>query len=427
MEGLFKHTLKTIDNEDFVCRNKTESTAFTRDRKLTFKDLIVNLMGFTRPSVQTELDRFYKSLSKSSSSFESVSKSAFTQSRKKLKPEAFIELTKGQLSYFDQNAPHKKDWNGKRVVAIDGSLLNLPHIDGLKKEFGSVKNQYEDIISARCSFAYDVCNELVLAASIAPRKSCEKDLAFSHLAQLNPAKDILVFDRGYPCQWLMGLLEKRGFKFCFRLSTAWKKASNLMKGDKDDIDWTMNRPSDRELGKLKTYGLSRKLEGLRLVSILLSSGEKEILVTNLTDRDKYTVNILKELYHLRWGVEEGYKSFKKVLHIEHFSGKTVHAIKQDFHARVFMLNMATMIRTQGIHQDDNNGRKHRVQPNKTQVLAKAKDFLVDLFYPKSLRKTIRQILNLLKTRLEIIRPDRSFPRPKTSSRRRHKILNSKGI
>jgi hypothetical protein len=63
-----------------------------------------------------------------------------------------------------------------------------------------------------------------------------------------------------------------------------------------------------------------------------------------------------------------------------FSGKTVKAIKQDFHARAFMLNMATMIRTQGNNKMDNDksGRKHKVQPNKTQVLAKTNDFLIDI-------------------------------------------------
>lgn len=93
-------------------------------------------MGFTRPSVQTELDRFYKALATSSDSFESISKSAFTQARKKLKPEAFIELAQSQLSYFTEHAPYKKDWKGHRIVAIDGSMLSLPSSDELSTSFG---------------------------------------------------------------------------------------------------------------------------------------------------------------------------------------------------------------------------------------------------------------------------------------------------
>lgn len=248
-------------------------------------------------------------------------------------------------------------------------------------------------------------------------------MAVNHLSQLVPKQDILVFDRGYPCQWLMGLLNQREFKFCFRLSTAWKRAHQLMEST-DDMDWTLVRSSHREWGKLKTYGLSKTLEGLRLVSIRLDSGEKEVLVTNLTDRSVYSIEDLKSLYHLRWGVEEGYKSFKKTLHIEHFSGRTPQAIMQDFHAKVFMLNMASMVRTQAINPTLN---KKNYQANKTQTLAKVKDFLVDLFYGKRIKEKIGMLINVLIKRIEIIRPNRSFPRSCSSSRRRHRITNSKGI
>lgn len=384
-------------------------------------------MGFTRPSVQTELDRFFKALSNSHTSFESISKSGFTQARKKLNYEALIDLSKSQLHYFNKKAICKKYWKGKRVVAIDGSLLNLPHTKEIADTFGSAKNQHEDLISARCSFAYDVCNELVLDAIIAPRLSCEKELAVQHLKHLNPKTDILVFDRGYPCQWLMGLLMKEGFQFCFRLSTAWKHAYRLIEEGNQDVDWTMVRHSQREWGKLKTYELSRELPGLRLSSIPLPGQEKEVLVTNLVDKEEYCLKDLKMLYHLRWGVEEAYKVFKKVLYIEYFTGKTVHAIFQDFHAKILMLNTASMIRTQAIKKITKAGKKNHYQPNKTQVIAKVKDFLVDVFFGNLIVESIKQLLHILKKRLEIVRSNRSFLRPDTSSRRRYKILNSKGI
>ena len=138
------------------------------------------------------------------------------------------------MTYVKENAPYQKDWKGKRIVAIDGSLLNLPHTEDIENEFGGVTNQHEKVVSARCSFAYDVCNELVLDAQIAPRRSCEKDLAIIHLPSLNSSTDILVFDRGYPSQWLKGLLMKENFKFCFRLSTAWKNASAQLEGEENE-------------------------------------------------------------------------------------------------------------------------------------------------------------------------------------------------
>ncbi len=428
VEGLLKNTLKTIDNEGFIDRNKMSSESFTRNRKLTFKDLLVVLMSLTRPSVQTELDRFYKAISKSTTSFESISKSAFTQSRRKLKPEAFIELTKTQLTYFEENAPFKKYWKEHRVVAIDGSTLGLPNAEELKKEFGVAKNQFDSVITAKCSFAYDVCNGLILDAIVAPYSSCEKELAVNHLSQLDPAKDILVFDRGYPSHWLIGLLMQKKFRFCFRLSSSWKDGLDLITEGKSDIDWILKRRSKKELGKIKKYSIPNKLEGLRLASIQLPSGEKEILATNLIDRETFSLDDLSALYNMRWGVEESYKLFKNVLHIEHFTGKTVQAIQQDFYAKVFMLNMASMIGSQGINQTRKNKKsKHKLQINKTQLLAKTKDFLLDIFYSNKLVKTITQLLHLINQRLEVVRLNRSFPRTDLSKRRRRRTINSKGI
>jgi hypothetical protein len=251
----------------------------------------VSLLSFSRPSVQIELDRFSKALSDSPESFETISKSAFTQSRKKLKPEAFIELAKAQLQYFQDHAPSKRNWKGARVVAIDGSLLNLPHTTEIRKDFGFVTNQHEEIVSARTSFAYDISNELILDSVVAPRKSCEKDLAVGHLDALDPLTDILIFDRGYPCQWLMGLLIQKGFRFCFRLSTAWKHAYAHMENGETDKEWILERASHRELGKLRTYNLPRNIEGLRLLSIELKDGEHELLVSNMINQSEYSLEL----------------------------------------------------------------------------------------------------------------------------------------
>lgn len=388
-------------------------------------------MSFTRPSIQTELDRFFKNISKSPDSFESISKSAFCQARKKLKPEAFIELYKSQLSYFQNHAPYKKNWKGKRVIAIDSSLLNLPPSEELGDSFGFMKNQHEfKSVGARCSVAYDVCNELIIDASIAARNSCEKELAVAHLDYLCPETDVLVFDRGYPGIWLMKLLQQKGFKFCFRLSTAWKDAVNLSNSNENDIDWVPTNRSNREFRKVKEYNLEHQLTDFRLVAVELSTGEKEILATNITDRSEYDLEILKELYHLRWGVEENYKVLKQVTLLEYFTGKTTQAIKQDFYARIFMVNMASMVASQGLEeqkQKKSKANKYTIKPNKTQVLAKTKDFLLDIFHATNPGKLLKQMLKLLERCFEIIRPNRSFPRLTRSNRRHHKHINSRGI
>lgn len=429
MEGLFSLTQKRIDNEEFISKFKANPQDFSRKRKLEFKNLLFSLMSFGKSSVQVELDRFYKTLFESSNSFHSISKSAFTQSRKKLLPEAFVELADEQLNYFSDNAPNNKTWNGFRLVAIDGSSLNLPDSSEIKQHFGFTHNQHDQINKARCSFAYDVCNELILDAQITAYKSCEKELAVLHLQKLNPETDILIFDRGYPALWLMALLQKMKFKFCFRLSSSWKDGVDLINSKETDIDWVSTRRSNKECDKFATYELPKKLNGLRLVKIPLSSGQIEILATNLLDREIFDVPTMKSLYNMRWGVEEAYKLLKKAINIEYFTGKTVHSIKQDFYAKVFMLNIASIMRTQYI--DDYHVKKinskHIQKVNKTHVLAKIKDYLINLMTSEKIICHINQIKQMLKNSFDIIRPNRSFIRNDTSARRRSKSMNYKGI
>lgn len=387
-------------------------------------------MCFTRPGVQTELDRFFKAVSKSPSSFDTISKSAFTQSRRKLKPEAFIELAQVQLDYFEENAPYKKSWKNSRVIAIDGSVLNLPNSEELKSVYGCRLNKTDEGPVAKCSFAYDVCNDLIIDSYIGTINNSEQELALRHLPKLNSDTDILVFDRGYPSQWLIGLLMKKNFRFCFRLNPSWKEAYSLLKEDINDTRWDLELDSHKGVKKIKEYNIPLKVEGLRLLSFELTSGEKEVLVTNLSDRDTFSLNDLNDLYRMRWGVEESYKSLKKVLNIEYFTGKTALAIEQDFYAKVFMLNMASMIGSQGVMEERKHPKskvKHKYQLNKTQALAKTKDFLIDIFYFNWLSKTIGQMIKILCRRFEIIRPNRSFPRSSAPNRKNRNPVNSKGI
>jgi hypothetical protein len=425
--------MKTIDNELFINRNKSISSGFTRNRKLSFKELVVCLMRFTRPGLQTELDRFFRAISDTPNNFSSISKSAFSQSRQKLKPDAFIELNKTQLDYFNKHASQKKGWKGKRVIAIDGSIINLPSSQNIIDEFGFQTNNSESVVSvsALASIAYDVDNELIIDANIVHVNSSERDLAAQHILKLNPSTDIILVDRGYQCYWLVALLEKLGFEYCFRIGTGWSSPVKALRENGNDIDWTAKkfpRMANKDKVPYEKYGLEAIEEiKLRLVKIDIATEEPEMLLTNLMDREQFTLNDLKELYHKRWGVEEGYKSMKKVLDLESFTGKTAIAIKQDFYAKILLLNLASMISLQTISEKEAGKKKHKYKANKTQAVAKTKDFIVDLLLKSDLSEAILQIQKLILKCIEIVRPNRSFPRLPRASRHRSRSICYKGV
>jgi hypothetical protein len=59
---------------------------FSRDLKIPFKDLFFIILGLSRSSLQTEIDRFYKQISEFKKQTLSLSKSAFSQTRSKFSP-----------------------------------------------------------------------------------------------------------------------------------------------------------------------------------------------------------------------------------------------------------------------------------------------------------------------------------------------------
>ena len=81
---------------------------------------------------------------------------------------------------------------------------------------------------------------------------------------------------------------------------------------------------------------------LRLLRVKTHKGNY-ILITNLLSKSTYPFASFKGLYHLRWQIEEGYKKQKSGIEIENFTGKSVLAIKQDFHAKILSLTLTAIM------------------------------------------------------------------------------------
>ena len=103
-------------SNEFMKRNRSSETDFTRKRKLPFVPLVLFMINIIKQTIQKELTRFIKMFGDRSSN---ITKSAFSQSRMKLKPEAFIELNNRLIEEFYTDNIIKK-WNRFRLCAIDG-------------------------------------------------------------------------------------------------------------------------------------------------------------------------------------------------------------------------------------------------------------------------------------------------------------------
>ena len=101
-EVLSENIVYEIEKQEFRGYSKDgPSGVFSRDRKLTFKNLLVMIINF-KSSIQRELDSFFKALSKSDFKIREVTKGAFTQARAKLNPWAFKRLNEVAVNSFYQ-------------------------------------------------------------------------------------------------------------------------------------------------------------------------------------------------------------------------------------------------------------------------------------------------------------------------------------
>jgi hypothetical protein len=98
----------------------------TRKRSLTLPILVAFLLQLTGgKALQYALDTFFGTLHGGVIGLREVTKSAFSQARKKLKVSAFISLNRFWTEQWHETLDFQR-WCGLRVVAGDGNCLRVP-------------------------------------------------------------------------------------------------------------------------------------------------------------------------------------------------------------------------------------------------------------------------------------------------------------
>jgi hypothetical protein len=411
--GLIESIKETIFSENFLSRHRSSPKAFSRQRSLSFHRLIFFLMNMNKGSYQDELDHFFKALNHLEVPERIVTKGALTKARKKLEYQAFIELNKHMTSHY-YSYFSTSSWYGFNLMAVDGSTLRLPDETEIMEHFGvwNVKKG-DPCPKARISQMFDVLNRVTVDALIKPKKDGERQLASFHFLKLMP-NDLILLDRGYPAFWLFKLIMSMDANFCARVScTKWKVIRKFYRSGKQESIVKLY-PTPLSVLKCAEMGLDKNPIKVRLTRVELSTGETEILITSLTDMDKYPINIFADLYHKRWPVEEDYKTMKCRMQLENFSGKSTLSVYQDFHAKVFSKNFTAIVAntTKDKIEKLSDHRNFQYQINFAQALSKMKHTIVLLFTrpAEQVKLLFTKLQKIYFQTVEQVRPGRKFER-----------------
>lgn len=422
---LFKNLSKLLTNKEFFNHYCFDKKHFTRKRRLPFQTVTLLILRLLKSSVKTELKSFYTTVFKVDQVINWVTDGAFCRARQRIRHTLFIDLYKFIVRFFYAHIGYKR-WFHFRILAVDGSELNLPSSKELLNKFGChhTNSIGTKIPQARVSFLCDVLNYITIDAQIASFKIGEQQMFETHLVCIGKG-DLLTADANYGHFRILKAIEKRKADFCIRMSQCSDFIEQFLASIETDIvlEW---KPSPKTKENCKKHNIDYKPFKVRLVRIELPSGKTEVLALSLLDQKKYSFEQVKELYDKRWGAEEEIKKFMQRLLIEFFSSVKENGILQDFYANIFMLNMVSFLAepvSEEIYKSSMKC-KYRQQINWTSALGDVRERLVLLFLRgiDKIDSIIRSLWKSFKTNTEVIKPGRKFPRDKRKKGSRKKAF-----
>jgi len=416
-----------IADPGFLERHREKSKDFTRKRKLPFETVLLLLLQKTTRSVQRHLDTFFcQMIWVLHLEISWVTAGAWTQARAKFKASAFEELNSQIVLptiYGPKHKPKRRYWKGLRLLAIDGSGMNVPVTKKLERHFrvfrtGAPGKPGQRRGLGRMSVLYDVLNRVVLDARLVSDSVGEITLALEQIAHMRP-KDLLLMDAGYRGYVLLAALTAAKVDFVVRCSKGgFIEARKLFLQNKSGLSRKVVLfPDKGPKRQCRKRGLPLSLH-VRLVTVRLPNGKLEVLATSLLDTKKFRTDRFKKLYALRWGEETFYSLLKSRLDLENWTGLSFRAIQQDFAATMLLSNLETLLRQPAaeVLEKTSQHTKRPLQPNHANCYSALKQHLWPLLGSELPIKEVVQILQTLFLHSPVSqRKRRRVPRKKVSA------------
>ena len=325
------------------CRQRRQD--FTRQRLLSFGCLCLVILRGHKLSFQNALNKVFHALGVV---FRVPTPSAYAHARQKLKPAIFTHLQRSLVTGFYQLAETDDEvrrWRGHRLLATDGTYLTLPDTPETRTQYSVQTNQHAgaDCVQALCCVLYDLRNDLGLRLHLSARQGETRTLLAS-LWSATQADDVLVLDRAYADYGLLAYALAQRRHVVVRLPRGRFAACEAF--------WHSSLPEQLVTLSVPTtastrafvarHDLPRQIR-VRLVRVLLSSGEVEVLLTTLCDRQAYPASAFKQVYGWRWQEETYFDRCKNIFEVERFSGTTVAAVEQEVHGVFFLMTLESLL------------------------------------------------------------------------------------
>lgn len=400
------------DNPSLFLKNP--KTDYSRKRKINFKTCIGITMNSGGCTLSKELLDFFDF------DVNTPTVSAYTQQRDKILPEAFEFLFH---EFTEENLYIAKKYQGYQLLVCDGSSLSIapnpndPNTLWKKNQFNATGNYLH------LNALYDVLNRVYLDVLIQTASEYQEYRACIQMMERSKLDNvILIADRGYENYNIMAHAIKKGWKFLIRIKDVNSNgiASGLRLPKTATFDTEINLTLTRSQSKAKKYTGYKFMPSIqtfdylpvgskddypisfRITRFKIAEDSYEIVVTNL-DPFLFPPEKLKELYHLRWGIETSFRELKYAIGLTSFHAKKVDYIKQEIFARLILYNYCELITSYVVERTDRTSKKNQV------------NFTVAIYICREYLRRKRKlhppdVIKLIEKHILPVRPGRRDPR-----------------
>ena len=412
-EALFDSIHSLLDERDRFLVNPDSD--FSRTKKISFAQTILFPMVAGSDNVATELlDLFGED--------DLPLPSSMIQRRNQVKPAAFQKL----FSSFLRKIPVRNTFRGYQLVCCDGSRINLPYNPSDPDTYIQCIDKRKGINQIHLNALYDPLNDLFLDALLQSVPEMDEKGAFCSFLDNyahSGKKQIFIADRGFASYNILAHALHNGQLFLIRVPESFAAKICTVKeqwlsgaSEDEEISVYIGRRQTKRNRQLENYhcipsaGHYDYLEpgtdmtdrlSLRVLKFPISEDSFEYIVTNLPAY-AFSLQIIKDLYKLRWGQETAFRYLKYAGNMVHIHSLKKEFLLQEIYGKLTLYNFSSFISSSvSFEQEPGKARKFSYVINHTQLQK------VCIRFAKGSIKDVGKII----TRMPVpVRPERKFER-----------------
>ena len=333
--------------------NHAKGKNFSRRSPLTMETLIRLLIGAEGGSLDKIL---YTAGIK-------VTASAVSQRRAQIDPAVFRVV----FDNFNADCTDNALFRGYRLLAVDGTAVNLPR-NPASPSFVQNEGIPNGVNQLHVTPVYDILSRTFADLVIQPEPKRDEIGALVEMLKRNTfsQKTLIIGDRGFESYNLIAhCIEKTNVDFLIRVKQSRSAMREVAKLPMMELDCTIGftitttqTNEDKKNGYIylqvpkKSKAGAKTRRGrwdfpspypmrFRICRFLLDSGEFETVATSLPA--SFTLEEIKELYRLRWGLESAFRDWKYSAGMVNLHGKSDVFAEQEIYANMTAFNFASRI------------------------------------------------------------------------------------